>query len=476
MQDQFALYIDGAFCQGATGATGDVFNPATGKVIGKLPHAKQEDMDRALEAAQRGFDVWRKMTAHERAAIMRKAAELFRERVDMIAEAMTREQGKPLAEARMEVLLAPEHIEWCAEEGRRIYGRVIPSRTPNVRQVALREPVGPVAAFAPWNFPINQSIRKIASALAAGCSIIIKSPEEAPSCCIEMVRCFHDAGLPAGVLNLLFGVPAEISSYLIASPIIRKISFTGSVPVGKHLASLAGQHMKRSTMELGGHSPVLVFEDSDIELAAKVTAASKFRNAGQVCVAPTRLYVQDRVFDSFVSRFTDIAKNLKVGDGMDAASQMGPLAASRRLDAMDSFVADAVQRGASVLAGGKRIGNEGYFFAPTVLTDVSDDSMVMTEEPFGPIAPIVRFDDRDEAIRRANSLPFGLAAYFFTKSLDTANAVVEGLEAGLVSLNGAPLNSPETPFGGVKDSGYGSEGGSEGLDAYLTTKFFAQVA
>lgn len=473
MQDQLSLYIDGAFCQGATGATGDVFNPATGKVIGRLPHAKKEDMDRTLEAAQRGFETWRKMTAHERARIMRKAADLIRDRVEFIAEALTREQGKPLAEARMEVLLAPEHIEWCAEEGRRIYGRVIPSRTPGVRQMALREPVGPVAAFAPWNFPINQSIRKIASALAAGCSIIIKAPEEAPSCCVEMVRCFHDAGLPAGVLNLLFGAPAEISSYLIASPVIRKISFTGSVPVGKHLASLAGQYMKRSTMELGGHSPVLVFDDSDVETAAKVTAAAKFRNAGQVCVSPTRFYVHDRVYDSFVSRFTEIARNLKVGDGMDPASQMGPLAASRRVDVMDSFVADAVQRGARVETGGKRIGNQGYFFLPTVLTEVSDDARMMTEEPFGPVAPIVRFDDRDEVIKRANSLPFGLAAYFFTKSLETANAVLEGLEAGLVSLNGAPLNSPETPFGGVKDSGYGSEGGSEGLDAYVTTKFFA---
>lgn len=475
MQDKLSLYIDGAFCQGATGAAGDVFNPATGKVIASLPHAKKEDMDRALEAAQRGFETWRRLTAHERTGIMRKAAALMRERVDLIAETMTREQGKPLAEARMEVLLAPEHIEWCAEEGRRVYGRVIPSRTKGVRQMTLREPVGPVAAFAPWNFPINQSIRKIASALAAGCSIIIKAPEEAPSCCIEMVRCFHDAGLPAGVLNLLFGVPAEISSYLIASPIIRKISFTGSVPVGKHLASLAGQHMKRSTMELGGHSPVLVFEDSDVEAAARVTAAAKFRNAGQVCVAPTRFYVQKRVFDSFVSRFTEIAKNIRVGDGMDPATQMGPLAASRRVDAIDAFVADAVQRGAKVQSGGDRIGNQGYFFQPTVLTDVPDDARMMTEEPFGPVAPIVPFADRDEAIKRANSLPFGLAAYFFTRSLETAEAVLDGIEAGLVSLNGAPLNSPETPFGGVKDSGYGSEGGTEGLDAYLTTKFFAQT-
>jgi len=475
MQAIPALYIDGSFCMSASGAAGDIFNPATGEVIGRLPHARQEDMDRALEAAQRGFETWRKMTAHERAGIMRRAAQLIRERAELMAEAMTREQGKPLAEARMEVMLAPEHIEWCAEEGKRTYGRVIPSRTPGVRQQTFREPVGPVAAFAPWNFPINQSIRKIASALAAGCSIIIKAPEEAPTCVVEMVRCFHDAGLPAGVLNLLFGVPAEISAYLIPSPIIRKISFTGSVSVGKHLAALAGQHMKRSTMELGGHAPVLVFDDSDIDLAAKVTAASKFRNAGQVCVAPTRFYVHDRFFDRFVSRFQEITEKLKVGNGMEQDTQMGPLAASRRVSAMETFVSDAVQRGAKVVTGGSRIGNQGNFFAPTILIDVPDDALIMNEEPFGPIAPIVRFSDREDVIRRANSLPFGLAAYVFTKSLNTANVVVEGLESGMVSLNGAPLNSPETPFGGVKDSGYGSEGGTEGLDAYLTTKFFAQV-
>lgn len=474
MSDQLELYIDGAFCKGSGGA-GDVFNPATGHVIGQLSHAGRDDMDRALSAAQRGFEQWRKTSANERAGIMRKAADLIRQRVDPIAEALTREQGKPLAESRMEVLLAPEHIEWCAEEGRRLYGRVVPSRMPGIRQIVLREPVGPVAAFAPWNFPINQSIRKIASALAAGCSIVIKCPEEAPSSCIEMVRCFHDAGLPAGVLNLLFGVPADISSYLIASPVIRKVSFTGSVAVGKHLASLTGQHMKRSTMELGGHAPVLVFDDADLELAAKSSAAGKFRNAGQVCVAPTRFYVQDSVYDSFVSRFTEITKGLKVGDGMDPASQMGPLAASRRVDVMDGFVADALQRGSSVAAGGHRMGNEGYFFEPTVLTDVPDDARIMTEEPFGPLAPIVRFGDRDDVLRRANSLPFGLAAYFFTRSLDTANAVLDGLEVGMVSLNGAPLNAPETPFGGVKDSGYGSEGGTEGLDPYVTPKLFAQA-
>jgi len=475
MQAFPALYIDGSFCTAAGGAEGDIFNPATGEVIGRLPHAKQEDMDRALETTQKGFDKWRKMTAHERAGIMRRAAQLIRERLDLLAEAMTREQGKPLAEARMEVMLAPEHIEWCAEEGKRAYGRVIPSRTPAVRQQTIREPVGPVAAFAPWNFPINQSIRKIAGALAAGCSIIIKGPEESPTCVVEMVRCFHDAGLPAGVLNLLFGVPAEISAYLIPSPIIRKISFTGSVSVGKHLAALAGQHMKRSTMELGGHAPVLVFDDSDIDLAAKVTAANKFRNAGQVCVAPTRFYVHDRVFDPFVSRFQEITETLKVGNGMEQGTQMGPLAASRRVGAMETFVSDAVERGARLAVGGNRIGNQGNFFAPTVLTDVPDDAMIMTEEPFGPLAPIVRFSDRDEVIQRANSLPFGLAAYVFTRSLNTANVAMEELGSGMVSLNGAPLNSPETPFGGVKDSGYGSEGGIEGLDAYLTTKFFAQT-
>lgn len=475
MKTELALYIDGAWCQSASGATGDVFNPATGKVISQLPHAKPEDLDRALAAAQRGFDLWRKTSAYDRAKIMRKAAELIKERADTIAAVLTQEQGKPLAEAKMEVLFAPDHIEWCAEEGRRIYGRVVPARQSNVRQTVLREAVGPVAAFAPWNFPINQSIRKIASALAAGCSIIIKCPEESPSCCIEMVRCFHDAGLPAGVLNLVFGVPHEISSYLIASPIIRKVSFTGSVPVGKHLAALAGQHMKRSTMELGGHSPVIVFEDANSEMAAKMTAAAKFRNAGQVCISPTRFYVHDKVYDHFVSRFTEIASGLKVGDGAEASTQMGPLAAVRRVDVMESFVADAKQRGAKINTGGTRVGNAGYFYAPTVLSDVPDDATIMTEEPFGPLAPIVRFNNHDDVIKRANSLPFGLAAYAFTESLRIATRVGEELEAGLVSINGAPLTAAETPFGGVKDSGFGSEGGIEGLEPYVTTKLLSQM-
>lgn len=470
-----ALYIDGEWTQGATGARGECMNPATGHSIGTFPHAKAPDIERALEAAQRGFKVWSKTPAHERSAILRKASDFMRQRAEGIAELMTLEQGKTLTESRGEALLAPEHTEWCAEEGRRAYGRVVPARAGSIRLTVLREPVGPVAAFAPWNFPVNQSIRKIASALAAGCSIILKGPEEAPSCTTELVRCFHDAGLPKGVLNLLFGVPAEISQQLIASPVIRKVSFTGSVAVGKHLAALAGQYMKRTTMELGGHAPVLVFNDFDPVRAAEASAALKFRNAGQSCISPSRFFVQEDAYDAFVERFATIARSLKVGDGMDPATQMGPLAASRRVGVMEEFVSDAVARGAVVEVGGKRVGNGGYFFAPTVLRDVPDDARIMREEPFGPVAPIVRFKSYEEAVEKANSLELGLAAYAFTASADRATLLTDDLQAGLVSINGAPLTAPETPFGGIKDSGYGSEGGIEGLEPFLITKLASQA-
>jgi succinate-semialdehyde dehydrogenase/glutarate-semialdehyde dehydrogenase len=470
-----ALYIDGEWTQGLTGVTGDSVNPATGRVIGTFPHAKGPDIERALAAAQAGFKVWSRTPAIERSAILRKASELMRQRAQGIGELMTLEQGKPLAEARGEAMLAPEHTEWCAEEGRRLYGRVVPARSPSVRHTVLREPVGPVAAFAPWNFPVNQSIRKIAGALAAGCSIILKGPEEAPSCTTELVRCFHDAGLPKGVLNLLFGVPSEISEPLIASPIIRKVSFTGSVSVGKHLAALSGRYMKRTTMELGGHAPVLVFKDTDPVKAAEASAAMKFRNAGQSCISPSRFFVQEDGHDAFVQRFAEIARALKVGDGMDPATQMGPLAASRRIDVMEEFVSDASARGAVIEAGGKRVGNEGFFFAPTVLRDVPDDARILQEEPFGPLAPIVRFKTYEDAVEKANGLELGLAAYAFTGSADQAARLTEDLQAGLVSINGAPLTAPETPFGGVKDSGYGSEGGIEGMEPFLITKLASQA-
>lgn len=468
------LYIDGQWLDGGKDGE-DVINPATGKALGRLPHASTADLDRALEAAKKGFAVWRKVSPYERSKIMRKAADLLRERRDAIATEMSMDQGKVLAESKIEIGLAPDHIDWYAEEGRRTYGRVIPGRAEGVMQFAAREPVGPVAAFTPWNFPMNQAVRKVAASLAAGCSIILKGPEETPSACVALVRAFHDAGLPAGVLNLVFGVPAKVSEHLIPSPIIRKISFTGSVPVGKHLAAMAGKYMKRATMELGGHSPVVIFDDVDPAKVASIIGPFKYRNAGQVCISPTRFFVHEAVHDKFVANFAEYTKGLKVGEGLDPNSKMGPMANPRRIDAMETFVADAAQKGAKVQTGGKRIGNQGYFFEPTVLTDVPDEARAMNEEPFGPLALVQRFSSFDDVVTRANKLPFGLAAYAFTRSAKTAAAIGEAIETGMITINHLGLALPEVPFGGVKDSGYGHEGGIEGLDAYLTTKFITQV-
>jgi succinate-semialdehyde dehydrogenase/glutarate-semialdehyde dehydrogenase len=380
-----------------------------------------------------------------------------------------------LAEARMEVMAGADTIDWFAEEGRRAYGRVIPARQIDVYQLVIKEPVGPVAAFTPWNFPINQIVRKLSAALAAGCSIIVKAPEETPASPAELIRAFIDAGVPAGVVNLVYGDPAHISTYLIAHPAIRKISFTGSTPVGKQLAAMAGQHMKRMTMELGGHAPVIVFNDADIALAAKTMAASKFRNAGQVCVSPTRFLVQEGAFNEFVDQFVMHAENLKVGNGMDAGVSMGPLANPRRITAMQNLVTDATQQNAKLKTGGKALGATGNFWAPTVLTELPLSARAMTEEPFGPMALINPFKSFDDAIQEANRLPFGLAAYAWTRSARTAQQVAAAVQTGMITINHLGLGMPETPFGGVKDSGYGSEGGTEALEAYLNPKFVSQA-
>jgi succinate-semialdehyde dehydrogenase/glutarate-semialdehyde dehydrogenase len=469
------LHIDGVWTSAQGGRVLDVPNPATGEINGTVAHAERADLDMALVAAERGFHAWRRVSAFERSKLLRRAAELLRSRADEIAGLMTLEQGKPLAEARMEIVAGGDIIDWFAEEARRTYGRVIPARAEGVYQLSLREPVGSVAAFTPWNFPINQANRKIAIALAAGCSIIVKGPEETPASCAALVRCYVDAGLPPGVVQLVFGVPAEISGYLIPHPVIRKISFTGSTAVGKQLAALAGQHMKRATMELGGHAPAIVFADADVTAAIKQLAAAKFRNAGQVCVSPTRFLVQESVFDEFVDGFTAAARKVKVGNGMEAGTTMGPLANPRRVAAMEALIADAVGKGAEVRTGGKRIGNTGNFFEPTVLTGVNPDMRVMNEEPFGPLAVIAPFQEFDDMIAEANRVPFGLASYAFTRSARTAGAVGAALEAGMVTINHIGLALPEVPFGGIKDSGYGSEGGTEALDAYLNIKFITQA-
>ena len=469
------LYIDGEFINAEGRREQDVLNPATGQVIGKLPHATTEDLDQALAAAARAFEGWKKTSPLDRSKVLRKVAELARERAKDIGHGMTLDQGKPLAESVGEVMFCAEHAEWHAEECRRIYGRVIPARQDRVRQLVLREPVGVCAAFSPWNFPFNQAIRKIAAAVGAGCTLVLKGPEDAPSAVVALARLFHDAGLPPGVLNLVWGVPHEVSEHLINSPIVRKISFTGSVGVGKLLAAKAASLMKRSTMELGGHAPVIVCDDADIDAAVKQLVPYKFRNAGQVCVSPTRFYVQEGAYERFVEGFVAKTKALKVGDGLLPDTRMGPLAQARRVSAIAGFIDDAQTRGATVLAGGAPVPGVGSFFAPTVITDLPEDSRLMTEEPFGPVAGIVRFKSLDDALTRANSLPFGLAAYAFTGSSRNAQAIANGLQAGMVSINHLGLALAESPFGGIKDSGIGSEGGSETFDGYLNTKFITQL-
>lgn len=475
MFQKLALYIDGKFIEAEGRKTQEVINPSNREVLGHLPHATDEDLQSALLSAERAFASWKKSSPTERSTILRKVAQLTRDRAPEIARNMTLDQGKPLSESLGELISCADHADWHAEECRRIYGRVITPRNPNVRQFVLREPIGVCVAFTPWNFPYNQAIRKVAAAVGAGCTLVLKGPEDSPSAVMAIAQMFHDAGLPPGVLNLVWGDPPKISDYLIRSPITRKVSFTGSVPVGKQLASLAGAHMKRVTMELGGHSPVLVFDDADVERAAHMLAKFKIRNAGQVCVSPTRFYVQKKAYDKFLAAFTDTLSKIKVGDGLSEGVEMGPLAHERRVPAMGRFVEDARNRGAKVLLGGEPISGQGFFFPPTVITDLPDDSMLMTQEPFGPVAPVVSFDSIDEVITRANSLPFGLSSYVFTNSLQTATRVSNELEAGMVNINHFGSALPETPFGGIKDSGIGSEGGSETFDGYLVTKFVTHV-
>ncbi len=469
------LHIAGEWRDGENGRRIDVLNPANEEVIGTVAHASIQDLDAALAATERGFALWRKVGAFDRYKTMRKAADLLRARADDIARLMTLEQGKPLAEAKVEIMGGADTIDWFAEEGRRSYGHVIPARAAGIQQMTIKEPVGPVAAFTPWNFPINQIVRKLSAALTTGCSIIVKAPEETPASPAALIKCFLDAGVPGDVIGLVYGVPSEISSYLIASPIIRKVTFTGSTPVGKMLAGMAGQHMKRVTMELGGHAPAMVFDDADVEHAAKTLAFAKFRNAGQVCVSPTRFLVQERVYDQFVASFTTHAKSLKVGDGLDASTNMGPMANERRVPQMEALIADARAKGAEIATGGNRIGNKGYFFEPTVIVGATLDMRAMNEEPFGPVALMRPFKSIDDVVTEANRLPFGLASYAFTGSGKTVATLAAGVEVGMMTVNHLGLALPELPFGGVRDSGYGTEGGDEAIEAYLNTKFVTQA-
>ena len=461
------LYIDGAWRTSA--AHLPVINPATEEVVGQVPVATSQDLDDAITAASKGFEVWSQTPPKERADLIRAATALLRERQDEIAYAITLEHGKPFPQAQAEVIRGCEFFEWDAGEALRTYGRVIPS-APGVKYVVHHQPIGPVAAFSPWNFPMSQPSRKVAGAVASGCSIILKAAEETPAGAHHIARAFHDVGLPAGVLNLVSGVPADISGHLISNDAIKLVAFTGSTAVGRSLTSLASDNMTPVLMELGGHAPVIVCEDTDVDAAARTSAIRAMRNAGQVCTSPTRFFVHESIFDRFLGGFTDRAAATVVGNGMDPGVEMGPLANERRVAALTAFVADAVDAGADLLTGGSRIGTTGYFFEPTVLANVPDDARIMTEEPFGPIAIVNPVESIDAAIEQANSLPYGLAAYGFTNRADYVDQMVERVEAGNLSINTLEASLPETPFGGVKSSGYGREGGAEGLHHYMVVK------
>ena len=466
------MLIGGEWTKGS-GEPKEVINPATEEVIAMLPSATEADLDRALQSAQRGFREWQELSAEQRCDIIMRGCRILRERAAEIAPLITIEQGKPVEEARLEIIRAASIIEWDANEGRRAYGTIVPS-DPGFNRYGIKLAIGPVAAFTPWNFPISSPGRKLGGALGAGCSVIIKSSEETPAATCALVQCLLDGGLPPEVINIVSGKSSMISAYLIASPVIRAITFTGSTPVVKHLDKLAAEAMKPVVMELGGHSPVIVFDDVDADKIARQAVAAKFRNAGQICTAPTRFIIQEKAHDAFVESFVKAASAIKVGNGLEADTQMGPLANSRRLRALEELVADARAKGATVATGGKRIGNRGYFFEPTVLTDVPDDADVVNVEPFGPIAPVVRFREFEEAIEIANRLPYGLCSYAFTNSQAYSHELAHRVESGIMSLNHFGTSQADTPFGGVKESGYGREGGYETLDAFMITKFVSQ--
>lgn len=471
--DSYGLFIDGEWRPASDAATLEVIDPATEEAFGRIPHATREDVDAALQAVSRGFEVWRRVPAFDRSQLLRRLASNLRGHAQETSELMSRETGKPLAEARSELAAAAEQFEWYAEEAKRIYGHALDGREAAIRLQVRYDPVGPVAALAPWNFPALLPARKIAAALAAGCSVIMKPPEEAPGSTFAIAEAAKAADLPNGVLNILVGDPARLSAQLLDSPIIRKVSFTGSVRVGREIMIRAAQGLKKVSLEMGGHAPVLIFEDADPEQAAQLCLRTKFRNAGQVCISPSRFYVHSSQYDTFSRAFADGAKKIILGPGLDAGVEMGPMANARGLARAEELVADALSRGAELLAGGKRPEGRkrGFFFAPTVIGNVPDEAIIMQEEPFAPIAPIAVFETFDDVIRRANSLAYGLAGYVFTRSLSTAVRASEALEAGMVGVNDLLLATAEMPFGGVKSSGMGREGGRLGIFDYLDPKY-----
>lgn len=475
------LLIDGQWLDGQGRETLPVINPATEAVLGQLPVASEADVERAARAAERSFPAWRDMSAYDRAKILFCTGEVLRDRVERIARLMTLEQGKPLNQARQEVVHLPDMLIWHAEEGRRVYGRTIPARDLGHRQVSAREPMGPIAAFTTWNYPAVIPMKKVCAILAAGCTCVLKGAEETPASTMELVRAFSDAGLPDGVLNLVYGAPDRISSQLIASPAIRGISFTGSTAVGRKLAELSGRHLKRTVMELGGHAPVIVMDDvRDLAGLVRASVLRKFRNSAQGCVNPSRFFIHRKLYEPFVEAFVAETRALAIGDGFSPGVDMGPLAHERRLGAMRHCVDDALAHGATLRCGGKRLDRPGYFWEPTVLTDVPTGALVMNEEPFGPVVPINAFDDVEQVLAEANRLPVGLAAYAFTNSTLWANRLSRRLEAGMVAINSFAFgaanasSTPEVPFGGIKASGFGAECGSEGIEGYLNIKFVSE--
>jgi succinate-semialdehyde dehydrogenase/glutarate-semialdehyde dehydrogenase len=473
MYEKFGLFIDGCWRQATEGRTIDVVDPASEERIGSVPHAGASDLDLALRAAEGAAHTWSSTSGWERSRLLRGIADNLRGRVEDAVSMMARECGKPLAEAKGEFLAAIDQFDWYADEARRIFGHTLGGRDNGARLEVRYRPVGPVAAFTAWNFPALLPARKIAAALAAGCTIILKPSEETPSSAFLFVEAARAVGLPAGVLNVVTGNPAEISRHLIASPVIRKVSLTGSVPVGKSIMKLCADGLKRISLELGGHAPVLVFADADPVATAKACAAAKFRNNGQVCISPSRFYVHTSIEAPFAAAMAASAKALRLGSGLDAETTVGPMINARGRDRVERLVADAVARGATVLTGGARPSefNRGYFYQPTVLARVPDTARVMREEPFGPIAPISAFEDFDEVVKRANDTPFGLAAYVFSSSLATANKAADALEAGMVGVNDMMLAAAEIPFGGIKESGFGREGGQLGILDYLEARY-----
>jgi succinate-semialdehyde dehydrogenase/glutarate-semialdehyde dehydrogenase len=467
------LFIDGSWRAGEGRDAFTVVNPVTGSGIAQVPLATKADLDEALAAAERAFPLWRATDVAKRAAILRKTSELLIERADHIARLMTQEQGKPLAESRAEVIGSASMFEWYSEEIKRDYGRTL-VRPTGQRSIVIHQPVGVVATFTPWNFPLYLLAKKVSAALAAGCAVISRPPQETPGCTGELFRALADAGIPAGVAQLVHGKAELVSNTLMESPIVRKVSFTGSVPVGRHLMRQAAEGLKRITLELGGHAPVLIFDDCDLEKTLDMVVPQKFRNAGQVCVSPTRFYVQESIYDAFIKGFAERTARVKIGDGLDADTKMGPLANARRPDAIEALVKDAAAKGARVAAGGER-GDGGFFFQPTLLADVPVEAEIMNEEPFGPVAVSASFRDFDEAIEQANRLPFGLAAFAFTENGRRANLLGDAIEAGMVGINSFAISLADAPFGGVKDSGFGSEGGKEGLETYQVVKAIHQA-